>query len=226
PKNYGYSEGYWGLTASDDPDGYAAHAPGNDNGTVAPTAALSSFPYTPYYSMQVLRNFYKGLSSKMVGEYGLKDAHNKLRDWTASDHLAIDQGPIVAMIENYRSGLLWSLFTELPEVQAGLTSLNFRQAVYETGFPLVVPDIRTGQVDLLRHPDQNNYLLDVATEQAGMYTLKLFKENGSEMKTIWSQESQGAELTSVALGQELEPGKYKLVLTSGNTAKEIDLYLH
>ncbi|MCX2741015.1 glucoamylase family protein [Pontibacter anaerobius] len=230
PKNYGYTESFWGLTASDDPDGYAAHAPTNDNGTVAPTAALGSFPYTPYYSMQVLRNMYKGLSSRMVGEYGLNDAHNKARNWTASDHLAIDQGPIVAMIENYRSGLLWSLFTDLPEVQAGLAKLGFREPVYETGFPLVTPDVMTGQVDLLRHPDHDNYLIDVATKEADTYTLKLLKEDGTEVKTIWSNESKATGLEQVALGQELEPGKYKLALSAAaggwGAAYEIILYLH
>ncbi|CAM3456144.1 glucoamylase family protein [Pontibacter korlensis] len=226
PKGYGYSESFWGLTASDDPDGYAAHSPANDNGTVAPTAALGSFPYTPYYSMQVLRNFYTGLSSKMVGEYGLKDAHNKYRNWTATDHLAIDQGPIVIMIENYRSGLLWSLFTGLPEIQAGLSKLGFRQPTYETGFPLVSPDIMTEQIDLLRHPDKDNYFIDLATGETGTYTLKLFKEDGTEVKSIWNAESKGAGLEQVALGQELEPGKYRIVLSMDATSKEVALYLH
>ncbi len=226
PAGYGYTESFWGLTASDDPDGYLAHSPTNDNGTVAPTAALSSFPYTPYYSMQVLRNFYKGLSSKMVGQYGLKDAHNKARNWTATDHLAIDQGPIVVMIENYRSGLLWSLFTDLPEIQAGLAKIGIRKPVYETGFPLVVPDAYTSQVDLLKHPDKENYLIDVATKEAGVYTLKLLKEDGSEAKTIWNAENKPAGLEQVALGAELKPGKYKLVLSAAAASKEINLHLH
>lgn len=226
PQSYGYTESFWGLTASDDPDGYDAHSPTNDNGTVAPTAALGSFPYTPYYSMQVLRNMYKGLRSRMVGTYGLKDALNKPQNWTASDHLAIDQGPIVVMIENYRSGLLWSLFTDLPEVQAGLAKLGFREPVYETGFPLVTPDIRTGQVDLLRHPDHDNYLIDVATKVAGVYTLKLLQDNGTEVKTLWNNESKGVGLEQVALGQELEAGKYKLVLSSVALTKELNVYLH
>lgn len=226
PKNYGYTESFWGLTASDDPDGYAAHSPANDNGTVAPTAALGSFPYTPYYSMQVLRNMYNGLRSRMVGQYGLRDAHNKARNWTATDHLAIDQGPIVVMIENYRSGLLWSHFTNLPEVQTGLSKLGFRQPTYETGFPLVTPDIRTNQVDLLRHPDKDNYVIDVATKEAGSYTLKLLKEDGAEVRTIWKDESKGPNLEQVALGQELVPGKYKLVLQAGAISREVLLSLH
>ncbi|RIJ34473.1 glucoamylase family protein [Pontibacter oryzae] len=226
PQGYGYSESFWGLTASDDPDGYAAHSPTNDNGTVAPTAALGSFPYTPYYSMQVLRNLYKGLSSKLVGEYGLKDAHNKARNWTASGHLAIDQGPIVVMIENYRSGLLWSLFTNLPEIQNGLAKAGIQKPVYETGFPLVMADVRTGQVDLLKHPDQENYLVGVATKTAGIYTLKLLREDGSEAKTIWNAVSRGQGLEQIALGKDLEPGKYKLVLTGAAASQEQTLYLH
>lgn len=226
PKSYGYSGSYWGLTASDDPDGYAAHSPTNDNGTVAPTAALGSFPYTPYYSMLVLRNFYKGMGGQLIGEYGLKDAHNKVRNWTATDHLAIDQGPIVAMIENYRSGLLWGLFTEQPEIQAGLSRLGFRQPIYETGFPLVAPNVQTGQVDLLRHPDLENYLIEVATKEAEAYTLTLWREDGTKVKTIWDAESRGAGLEPVALGKELVPGRYKLTLSSPSVHKEVSLSLH
>ncbi|MCJ8166766.1 beta-glucosidase [Pontibacter sp. E15-1] len=227
PQGYGYAENFWGLTASDDPDGYAAHSPTNDNGTVAPTAALGSFPYTPYYSMQALRNFYKGFGGRLIGEYGLKDAHNKTRNWTASDHLAIDQGPIVAMIENYRSGLLWGLFTDLPEIQNGLAKAGIRKPTYETGFPLEVPDVFTNQVDLLKHPDRENYFVGVATKEAGVYTLKLLKEDGTEVKTIWNAASKAANgLEQVALGAELVAGKYKLLLSSSATSKEVTLFLH
>ena len=226
PQSYGYNENYWGLTASDDPDGYAAHSPTNDNGTVAPTAALGSFPYTPYYSMQVLRNFYGSLRSSIVGEFGLRDAHNKPRSWTAPGYLAIDQGPIVVMLENYRSGLLWSLFTGMPEIQAGLAKAGIHTPTYETGFPLVVPDFRTGQVDLLKHPDEENYFIHVATKEADTYTLKLLKEDGTEVKTIWNNESKAPGLEQVELGQELEPGKYKQALSAAGTTKELILNLH
>jgi hypothetical protein len=126
PKNYkGYSAESWGLTASDNHEGYNAHAPDNDLGVISPTAALSSMPYTPEYSMQALRHFYEDLGGKIWSEYGFVDAFNESKNWYADSHLAIDQGPIIVMIENYRSGLLWKLFMSNQDVQRGLERLGF-----------------------------------------------------------------------------------------------------
>ena len=126
PRNYAaYSEACWGLTASDSHDGYSAHSPTNDLGVITPTAALSSFPYTPEKSLDALHFFYYTMGDRLWGEYGFHDAFNATEDWYADSYLAIDQGPIVVMIENYRSGLLWDLFMSVPEVQNGLNNLNF-----------------------------------------------------------------------------------------------------
>ncbi|QOI98742.1 MAG: Ig-like domain-containing protein [Flammeovirgaceae bacterium] len=126
PKNFvGYSEECWGLTASDNHLGYAAHSPTNDLGVITPTAALSSFPFTPVESMKALKFFYYTLGDRLWGAYGFYDAFNITEGWTANSFLAIDQGPIVIMIENYRTGLLWDLFMSAPEVQAGLSTLGF-----------------------------------------------------------------------------------------------------
>lgn len=126
PRNHvGYSADSWGLTASDDPSGYRVHEPTNDNGTISPTAALSSIPFSPEYSLQAMRHFYFILGDKLFGEYGFKDAFNPGQGWFASSYLAIDQGPMLVMIENYRSGLLWDLFMSAPEVQLAKTKLGF-----------------------------------------------------------------------------------------------------
>ncbi|NDP19588.1 MAG: beta-glucosidase [Paludibacter sp.] len=126
PRNhYGYGANCWGLTASDIQNGYTASSPHNDGGTIAPTAALSSFPYTPLESMRAMRFFYYTLGDKIWGEYGFKDAFNLNQRWFASSYLAIDQGPIVVMIENHRTGLLWNLFMQNDNVKAGLTKLGF-----------------------------------------------------------------------------------------------------
>jgi hypothetical protein len=126
PRNYvGYSDENWGLTASDNHQGYSAHSPTNDLGVISPTAALSSFPYTPEESMKALKFFYYGLGDRLWGQYGFYDAFNLTEQWTASSYLAIDQGPIIIMIENYRTGLLWELFMSAPEVQGGLDKLDF-----------------------------------------------------------------------------------------------------
>jgi len=121
----GYSADCWGLTASDGNEGYSAHSPTNDRGVITPTAALSSMPYTPEYSMDALRHFYYLLGDKLWGNYGFYDAFNITENWWADSYLAIDQGPIVVMIENYRTGLLWDLFMSAPEIQSGLTKLGF-----------------------------------------------------------------------------------------------------
>lgn len=127
PRSYvGYSSDCWGLTASDNQIGYNAHSPGNDLGVITPTAALSSFPYTPVESMQALKFFYYNLGDKLWGPYGFYDSFNITQAWYASSYLAIDQGPIIVMIENHRTKLLWNLFMSAPEVQSAVTKLNFR----------------------------------------------------------------------------------------------------
>ncbi|MGD9994233.1 MAG: glucoamylase family protein [Salinivirgaceae bacterium] len=126
PKQYkGYSENSWGLTASYSINGYAAHQPSEDLGVISPTAALASFPYTPEQSMKAARYFYDSLEGKLWGSYGFYDAFSEQYQWFPQRYLAIDQGPIVVMIENYRSGLIWDLFMSAPEIQEGLKKLGF-----------------------------------------------------------------------------------------------------
>ncbi len=126
PHKYeGYGESCWGLSASDDPAGYDAHAPDNDNGTISPTAALASLPYAPGEVTQVLRHFLKRYGAKIWNRYGFVDAFSERLNWYADTYIAIDQGPIVVMMENHRTGLLWKLFMSIPEIQAGLRKLGF-----------------------------------------------------------------------------------------------------
>ena len=122
----GYSNSVWGLTASDQQGGYSAHSPTNDVGVISPTAAVSSLPYTPAESMNAIRFFYYKLGDKTWGQYGFIDAFNLTNVWFANSYLAIDQGPEIIMIENYRSGLLWNLFMSCPEIKTGMKSLGFQ----------------------------------------------------------------------------------------------------
>jgi hypothetical protein len=128
PKGYySYGANCWGLTASDiENGGYNASSPTNDVGVIAPTAAIASLPYTPTQSMNALRFFYYKLGDKMWGPYGFYDSFSLDAPWFATSDLAIDEGPIIDMIENYRSGLLWSLFMSCPEVQTGMQNLGFQ----------------------------------------------------------------------------------------------------
>lgn len=123
--HFGYSDSVWGLTASDIPNGYAASSPTSDIGVIAPTAAISSIPYTPAESMKALKFFYYVLGDRLWGQYGFRDAFSLKEVWFADSYLAIDQGPIIVMIENYRTGLLWDLFTSCPEVKTGMLALGF-----------------------------------------------------------------------------------------------------
>lgn len=125
-KHYGYGPNCWGLTASYSPEGYAAHRPfGEDLGVITPTAALSSFPYTPEESLAAMRHFYYDMKDLIWGDYGFYDAFCQAKDWCPRRYLAIDQCTITPMIENHRSGLLWKLFMSCPEVQEGLAKLGF-----------------------------------------------------------------------------------------------------
>jgi len=126
PRNYvGYSAKCWGLTASDTYDGYTAHEPNNDKGVITPTAAISSIAFTPKESLDALRFFYYQLGDKIWKNYGFVDAFSLDKNWYADSFLAIDQGPMIVMIENYRSKLIWDTFTKNIEVKNGLKKLGF-----------------------------------------------------------------------------------------------------
>ncbi|WP_299758297.1 glucoamylase family protein [uncultured Pontibacter sp.] len=127
PKDYeGYGEDAWGLTSSYSVNGYAGHSPERDLGVISPTAALSSYPYAKEESLKVMRHLYEDLGDKVWGEYGFYDAYSEEHNWYTPRYLGIDQGPIVVMIENGRTGLLWDLFMSAPEVQGGLKKLGFQ----------------------------------------------------------------------------------------------------
>lgn len=132
PENFEtYGPNSWGLTASytrneDDGIGYTAHSPDTDRGVVSPTAAISSVPYTPEESLGAMRYFFTDLNELLWGPAGFYDAYSlEGEPWAAQRYLAIDQGPMVVMIENYRSGLIWDLFMQAPEVKQGLENLGF-----------------------------------------------------------------------------------------------------
>jgi hypothetical protein len=122
----GYGPDNWGLTASDDHLGYSVHAPvlTSDNGTITPTGALASFPYTPEASMAALKHFYRDLGDRLWGVYGPRDAFNLGRNWFSPIYMGLDEAPIVVMVENYRSGLIWKLFMSNPEIQSMLPKIH------------------------------------------------------------------------------------------------------
>jgi len=129
PRHFaGYGANNWGLTASDGPKGYLAHAPDDrdDDGTMTPTGALASFPYTPQASLAALEHFYRDLGDRIWGIYGPLDAFNESQDWISPIYMGLNQAPIAVMIENYRTGLLWRLFMSNPEIQPMLVKVGFQ----------------------------------------------------------------------------------------------------
>lgn len=126
PGNHkGYSDSCWGLTASDGPFNYAADEPvlGRESGKIAPTGAISSFPYTPVESMRALKNYYHNYGKFLWGEYGFRDAFNLTENWCSEIYMGLNQAPMTVMIENYRTGLLWKLFMSDKDVKGGLAKL-------------------------------------------------------------------------------------------------------
>ena len=127
PKHFkGYGENGWGLTASDGPYNYSADepVPSEDHGKLAPTGAISSFPYTPEESMKALKNYYFMYGKFLWGEYGFRDAFDLTNNWCSEIYMGLNQAPMTVMIENYRTGLLWKLFMSCPEIQSGLKKLE------------------------------------------------------------------------------------------------------
>ncbi|MBK9254636.1 MAG: T9SS type A sorting domain-containing protein [Saprospiraceae bacterium] len=200
PKNYkGYSTESWGLTASDNPFGYSAHepSPARDNGTITPTAALSSIPYTPSQSMAALKHFYRSLGDRLWGIYGFYDAFNLQQNWFASSYLAIDQGPIVLMIENFRTQLLWNLFMKNPEVQIMLDKLGFVQD------PTIINSTNDGElmkfkVEIYPNPSGKsqriNMVFPESVERGKKITVEVFDVNGKNIQIVNLSESIGNSL--------------------------------
>jgi len=127
PNHYkDYSDSTWGLTASDGPFNYSADEPvaSRDYGKIAPTGAISSFPYTPEESMKALKNYYFNYGKFLWGEYGFRDAFDLTNNWCSEIYMGLNQAPMTVMIENYRTGLIWKLFMQDKDVQAGLKKLE------------------------------------------------------------------------------------------------------
>jgi len=207
PKGFtGYSSQCWGLTASDDPDGYLAHEPNSsrDNGTITPTAALSSFPYTPEESMLALKYFYRNLGDKTWGGMGFHDAFNEQRNWYTDSYLAIDQGPIILMMENYRSRLLWDLFMANPEIQPMMDAIGFHYSPNSAREFSVSSDL-----SVFPNPSKGNLHLALNIEKQAEVQLDLFTLTGIKIRTIQQKRVlQPGRHTYEIEGNRLEPGVY------------------
>ncbi len=181
PKKFvNYSAECWGLTASDTYNGYTAHEPNNDNGTISPTAALSSMPYSPKESLAAMQFFYRNYGKKVFGEMGFYDAFNVTKNWYATSYLAIDQGPIIDMIENYRSGLLWKNFMKNPEIEPALTALGFVQDNSVATQNIDNQD----NIQVFPNPFAENIFIQFPFAENTLTQVEFFNMNGNLIKKI------------------------------------------
>jgi hypothetical protein len=205
-----YSDSCWGLTASDDPDGYTAHQPvHNDNGTISPTAALASMPYTPEESMKALKYFYRERGAGLFGKYGFYDAFNDNFNWVAESYLGIDQGPIVVMIENFRTGLLWNSVMKDADVQAGLDKLGFQ---YESPTGTGEIDARE-EMKIYPNPAQDRVYVSLPETNFNQpVVLKVYSPDG---RTVASKNFNPTGTAFSFNCAELKNGIYLLQLQNG-----------
>lgn len=212
----GYGPNCWGLTASDDPlVGYMAHEPtsGGDNGTIAPTAAISSMPYTPEESLGALKHFYREYGSRLWGPMGFYDAFNLKENWFANSYLAIDQGPILAMIENHRSSLLWDLFMQVPEINTTLEKIGFAAAT-----PTVEPEYQLPayfDLRIIPNPAHANPHVEFSLKSPSAIQIQVFDMNGQLRYTHGGpgRFPEGLHTLSLNLA-DFSPGVYLLRLSA------------
>jgi len=195
-----------------------AHEPNSDrdNGTITPTAALSSFPYTPDESMLALKHFYRELGDKTWGWMGFYDAFNQERSWYADSYLAIDQGPIILMIENHRSQLLWDLFMSNPEIQPMLDAIGFHPD--NTSIETIGEN---QSISVFPNPSCGEFQLSFQTMYSCSVHVELYSMTGQKVQTLLSRKAlpPGAHNFSIC-GGDLSPGLYlaKLFLDNRKTA--------
>ena len=177
PAEYNYSELNWGLTACGgcgSNSDYKGRRPfQDDDGVIAPTASISAYPFTPFYSTQVMFNMSKNFPN-LNGEYGFSISYSPSEKSVGTDYLAMEHAPMAIMIENYRTGLIWNLLMKNEYVQKGLQLAGMKsQPNYQPGFYLAMINTATEVYDMMRHPDSENYEINFYTTNAGNGTLKI-----------------------------------------------------
>ena len=212
-----YSDSIWGITASDDPNGYSARgAPPNqgDNGTLVPTACISSMPFTPYESIQAAMTLWNTFHDELWGPYGFRDAYNYGQGWWDTATLGIDQGPIVLMIENYRNQAIWNRFMQNPDVQQGMSLAGFA--------PFAGASAPGPAVDLALwsepSPARGAARFHVRVPSAGRVRLMLYDLGGRCLERLIDADLPAGEHVAQG-GQERRPGVYLVRLEANGTSR-------
>ena len=230
PAEHQFSEAFWGLTACDIKGGYRYQSAYNEVGTVAPTAALASMPYVPEYAMRVLWNIHDNYKKKMWGKFGPYDAFSLKDNWFDNSYLAIDQLAIPCMVENYRSGLLWALFMNIPEVKQGLGRMGVTPLAPANGFDQVVVPVKAAEagyqpdaLDLRRHPDSGLYVVPYSCEADAVVTFTLSDASGKVLRRFTREGRKGCN--ELAFSKFLPEGQdiYRLTMRTGEFSESLPI---
>ena len=229
PEKFAYTAQNWGLSAcygAGTSTGYKARSPLKDDGVIAPTAALASYPYVPFYATQVLMNLNKKKDAH--GAYGFCDSYSPSENAYERKHLAIDQGPIVVMIENYRTGLIWNLFMKSDYAKRALQRAGMEsQPKHEEGFYLLLTSPQVKSVDLMAHPDRGAYEIDFYSTVGGSAKCSLIDAVGNKVVEKNVSVSTGGNVFSIGY-DEIKRGKeYQVViLLPSDKTIELGVVLH
>lgn len=225
PSAQKYSETDWGLSAcygGKPPWNYSARSPLNDDGVIAPTASLSSYPYTPFYSTQMLMRF--AATPLLQGVYGFADSYAPAENTSEKRHLAIDQGPIVVMIENYRTGLIWDLLMKDEDVQRGLRLAGMKETPdFKEGFLKIFVNTKTKEYDMMRHPDRAKYELDYFYTKGGNTKFKFVNSAGETTLDTIVNAKAGENIFDFQNSSKLISGRQYTVTMKTSENKEYSL---
>jgi hypothetical protein len=212
----GYEENVWGLTASDDPGGYLAHGappPQHDNGTITPTAAASSIPFAPEVVIPVLHELYETYGPRLWSTYGFRDAFNPTQNWFATDYLGIDQGPIIVMIENYRTESVWNRVMLNADVQRGLSLSGFQPTISVQTQPPATSSTRLRQNT--PNPFRLRSTISYRLPATGMVRLVLYDALGRSIRTLVDGVEAAGEHEITLNSEGLKSGVYYYRLDTG-----------
>lgn len=218
PAEHNYSVADWGLTAcggcGKHPE-YLSRDPEHDDGVLAPTAALSAFPFTPFYSAQVLMNLIRNYP-KLNGTYGFSISYSPADKAVGTEYLAMEHAPMAIMMENYRTGLIWNLLMKNEYVQTGLRLAEIKTTpAYTPGFYLAMTDTRTQVYDMMRHPDREKYEIDFYTPSSGNGQLVLTNARNEEIYRAAIDLAAGTNRISFFDNSIPRGKKYTLTVTDG-----------
>jgi len=227
--HYGYSDTLWGWTACDGPPGstYGAYAArgapsGQDDGTIAPTAAISSYAFAPDSVWPCIRNFWNkrnsGFAPVWIG-FGFTDAFNTEKfPWIDTDVIGIDQGPQVLMIENALDARVWERFMQHPDIQGGLQLAGF-QPLPSGVQPPVEPPVAGLELTVGPNPVRGTGTLRFRIARAGPVRLAVYDLLGRQVATLVDEVRPAGEGVVRLDARALPAGVYECRLEAGGAAR-------